>query len=127
MPKTEILFYQDDSGHVPCQEWLKQVYQSDKKAASNLLERMKQLAELGHELRRPTADYLRDGIYELRARRGRVQYRLLYFFDSNARHIAILTHGLIKEDHAVPPGDIDLAIHCRRAYERDRERHTCME
>jgi hypothetical protein len=34
----------------------------------------------GHELRRPYADYLRAGVHELRARVGRVNYRILYFF-----------------------------------------------
>ena len=38
------------------------------------------LALFGHELRRPKADFLRDGIYELRAREGRANYRVLYFF-----------------------------------------------
>ena len=28
------------------------------------------LEELGHELRRPEADFLKDGIYELRAKHG---------------------------------------------------------
>ncbi|MEH1871881.1 type II toxin-antitoxin system RelE/ParE family toxin [Nostoc sp.] len=41
---------------------------------------MEQLAEYGFELRRPAADLLRDGIYELRAKHVRVQYRILYFF-----------------------------------------------
>ena len=39
--------------------------------------RVQRLAELGHELRRPEGDHLRDGIYELRAR---LNYRLPYFF-----------------------------------------------
>ena len=37
------------------------------------------LSQLGHELRRPLADYLDQGIYELRARIGQVNYRILYF------------------------------------------------
>lgn len=35
---------------------------------------------LGHELRRPEADFLRDGIYELRVSLQGQQYRMLYFF-----------------------------------------------
>jgi hypothetical protein len=35
---------------------------------------------MGHELRRPEADFLRDGIYELRASLGGVHHRILYFF-----------------------------------------------
>jgi hypothetical protein len=35
---------------------------------------------LGHELRRPEADFLRDGVYELRISLNHIQYRLLYCF-----------------------------------------------
>jgi hypothetical protein len=38
--------------------------------------RLQLLADLGHTLRRPAADYLRDGIHELRAKANRVQYRM---------------------------------------------------
>jgi putative component of toxin-antitoxin plasmid stabilization module len=39
--------------------------------------RIERLAELGHGLRRPEAGFLRDGIYELRAKHGGVNYRML--------------------------------------------------
>jgi phage-related protein len=78
----------------------------------------------GHELRRPAADYLRDGIYELRAKRGRVNYRLLYFF--HGRNVAIVAHGLTKEA-AVPRADIDRALVRKRAFEADPEGHTYRE
>jgi len=57
------------------------------------------LALLGHELRRPEADLWRDGIYELRARLGSVNYRLLYFF--HGQTVSVIAHGLTKEA-AVP-------------------------
>jgi ribosome-binding protein aMBF1 (putative translation factor) len=57
--------------------------------------RIRRLAEAGRELRRPEADYLRGGIYELRARRGHVNYRILYFF--HGQNVAILAHALTKE------------------------------
>ena len=44
--------------------------------------RLDRLRELGHELRRPEADFLRDGIYELRTASRGVNYRVLYFFHS---------------------------------------------
>ncbi len=50
----------------------------------------------GHELRRPLADFLRDGIHELRVRKGRVNYRILYFF--HGRNLPILGHALTKEE-----------------------------
>lgn len=36
--------------------------------------------ELGYELRRPKADYLRDDVYELQVRFRHLNYRVLYFF-----------------------------------------------
>jgi phage-related protein len=79
---------------------------------------------MGHELRRPEADLLRDGIYELRTRRGRVQYRILYFF--HGQNAAILSHALTKESR-VPPAEIDRAIRRQEAFERDPTRHSYEE
>jgi len=75
---------------------------------------------MGHELRRPYSDLLRDGIHELRARRGRVNYRMLYFFHGN--DIAVVTHGLAKET-AVPPADIERAIERKQRYEQAPKKH----
>ena len=78
------------------------------------------MAELGHELRRPEADLLRHGIYELRVRLQRVNYQMLYFFHEN---IAVVAHGLVKEDR-IPPRQIDRALRRKRQYEADPELHT---
>ena len=78
----------------------------------------------GHELRRPLADFLRDGIYELRVRKGRVNYRILYFF--HGRSLAILGHALTKEDK-VPRTDIERAIRRKKAFEADPARHSYSE
>jgi phage-related protein len=69
--------------------------------------RIERLRDLGHELRRPEADYLRDGIYELRVGLQGMNYRMLYFF--HGRVAAVLVHGLVKE-REVPPRDIEEAI-----------------
>ena len=82
------------------------------------------LLPVRHELRRPEADFLRDGIYELRTRRGRVQYRILYFF--HGQNVAILSHGLTKESQ-VPPADIEQAIRRKEAFERDPIAHSYQE
>ena len=50
------------------------------KAQIKCLAKLRRLEELGHELRRPEADYLRDGVYELRVGLEGVNYRILYFF-----------------------------------------------
>ena len=77
--------------------------------------------ELGHELRRPEADYLRDDIYELRIAYRSVQYRLLYFF--YRRNTAVISHGIVKGQR-VPPAEIDLAVQRKRAFEQNPGQHT---
>ena len=83
--------------------------------------RVKRLMELGHELRRPEADYLRDGIYELRATAGGVHYRVLYFFHGQVA--AVLAQGIVKEQR-VPDREIGLAIRRKKEFERTPEKHT---
>jgi len=85
---------------------------------------IERLADFGHELRRPFADFLRDGIYELRLRKGRVNYRILYFF--HGRGLAILGHALTKEDK-VPEADIERALRRKKAFEADPAKHSYSE
>jgi len=91
------------------------------KAQDKCVVRIERLAELGHELRRPEADLLRDKIYELRVGLQGQNYRILYFF--HGATAAVLAHGLVKE-RAVPPADIERAIKRRERFEADPEIHT---
>ena len=94
MPATELHYYQEDD-EVPVYEWLSDLRDKDRKALASCLAKIRLLAANGHELRRPHADYSRDGIYEPRTRRGRVNYRILYFF--HGKNVALLAHALTKE------------------------------
>jgi phage-related protein len=82
---------------------------------------MERLRDLGHELRRPEADYLRDGIYELRASVSSMHHRILYFFHGNAA--VVVSHGLEKE-REVPQREIEKAISRKARYEADPEGHS---
>lgn len=124
MPKTEVIFYRDERGQAPVVEWLRELRRKDKKAYAKCNARIQVLAQLGHDLRRPMADYLRDGIHELRIRQGHVNYRILYFFHGQA--VAILAHGLTKEDE-VPNADIERAIQRKEAFAKDPAKHTYPE
>ncbi|MBX3324756.1 MAG: type II toxin-antitoxin system RelE/ParE family toxin [Nitrospira sp.] len=86
--------------------------------------KIERLRELGHELRRPEADLLRNGIYELRIGREGMNYRILYFF--HGRMAAVLAHGLAKE-REVPTKDIQVALERKRCFERDPYTHTYRE
>ena len=55
------------------------------------------------------------------ARRGRVHYRILYFF--HGRDLAVLAHAITKEDE-VPDADIERAIRRRKAFASNLPAHT---
>ncbi len=125
MPETQVVFYQDEDREVPVLEWLKELLKQNRKGYANCVARIQQLAAVGYELRRPAADYLRDGIYELRAKHIRVQYRILYFFQG--QNVAILAHAITKEEEAVPAIDIERTIQRKRLFEDNPEAHTYVE
>ena len=122
MPTTSIFFYQEKEGDAPVVNWLIGLKAMNRKGFANCVGRIRQLQSTGHELRRLSADYLRDGIYELRADHRNVQYRILYFF--NGQDIAVLNHSIVKKTAAVPNKDIELAIKRKNKFEQNPEKHT---
>ncbi|MBE9232073.1 type II toxin-antitoxin system RelE/ParE family toxin [Cuspidothrix issatschenkoi LEGE 03284] len=125
MPETQIIFFQDDRGEVPVLNWLKKLLKQDRKGYANCIARIEQLAEYGFELKRPAADFLRDGIYELRAKHVKVQYRLLYFF--HGQNVVILAHAMIKEHKQVPEKEIELALKYKNLFVLKPENYTYTE
>jgi len=113
LAQTEVFLYRDEEGRIPLRDWLDEL---PTKVQDKCTERISRLAELGNELRRPEADYLRDGIYELRASYQGVHYRMLYFFSGKA--VVVLSHGFAKE-RQVPPKEIDTAIKRKKQVEGD--------
>ena len=119
MAQTEVFFYREPKGgSVPFLLWLEDL---PMKVQVKCIERIDRLGELGHELRRPEADFLRDGIYELRASYQGVHYRMLYFFAGKA--VVVVSHGLTKK-REVPPRDIAQALERKRLVEADFEKFT---
>jgi phage-related protein len=116
---TTIVFFRDDGGRSPFLGWFTRL---SVKAKIQCRARLQLLAEQGHMLHRPASDYLRDGIYELRARAGRVQYRMLYFF--HGRECVVISHGIVKRRADVPPIEIDRALQRKRTYEVAPKQHT---
>ena len=120
MSKVKVVFFREGQS-VPVLSWLAGLRRQDRKAFAKCMVRIRELAEFGHELRRPAADYLRDGIYELRAKQGRTQYRVLYFF--HGRMLAILAQGLVKKGGKVPGAEIDRAVKRKRIFQSDPDGH----
>jgi phage-related protein len=122
MAATRVHFYRDDDGGSAVVEWLRALRDDDPTAFANCVARIELLETFGHELRRPAADLLQEGIYELRAKHKNVQYRLLYFF--HGRNVAVVAHGIVKRGSAVPAVDIRRAIDRKGRFERDPAKHT---
>jgi phage-related protein len=118
MPKTNVVLYRENDGSAPLLQWLDGLA---RKPRAKCIARLQRLAELGHELRRPDADLLRDGIYELRVTLRRQQYRMLYFFHRQVA--AVVSHGLLKE-RGVPSKEIELALMRKREFEANPKAHT---
>ncbi len=121
MTRVRVVFYREEDGSVPVLDWLDGLID---KAQAKCTVRIERLAQLGHELRRPEADYLRDGIHELRIGLQGINYRILYFFHGNTA--AVLSHGLVKE-RRVPPREIDLAIKRKSRFQREPGAHSFEE
>jgi phage-related protein len=118
LPPVRVALYKEEDETCPVLEWLDEL---PIKIQDKCTARIRRLMLCGYEFRRPEADYLRDGIYELRVRCRRVNYRLLYFFHGN--QIVVLTHGLTKE-RQVPAKEIDKALELRKKFELAPEFHT---
>jgi phage-related protein len=115
-----VVFFIDEERECPLLAWLDHL---PPKVQDKCTVRIERLAELGHELRRPEADFLRDGIYELRTSFQSVNYRMLYFF---YQQMAVISHGLTKEKQ-VPDKEIEVAIRHRRLFEKDPAKYTYEE
>ncbi len=120
MPRTVVVFYRESSGEVPVLNWLKQLRKKDLRGYKKCVARIHRLELEGYELRRPSCDYLRNGVYELHARRGRLNYRILYFF--HTRNRIVLACGFSKEGR-LPASPISRAIRRKAVFDEQPARH----
>lgn len=121
MPGTKVVLYRDEDGSCPFLKWFSEL---PTKVQDKCYLRLERLRDMGHELRRPEADFLRDGIYELRISLQGVHHRILYFF--HGAIAAVVSHGIVKE-RVVPPREIDRAIERKKRFEANPRRHTYQE
>lgn len=115
-----VVFFSEKDGTVPVLAWMDAL---QSKVQDKCLVKIERLEEMGHELRRPEADYLRDDIHELRIAFRSIQYRILYFFHGG---LAVLLQGLQKENE-IPPREIEIAIRRKELFIADPQMHTYEE
>ena len=116
MPQSQIVFYKEGET-VLFEQWLSTL---PVKVQAKCLSQIHLLRSQGHELRRPIADFLRDGIYELRPTYQGVHYRILYFF--SGKNVIVISHGLSKKSE-VPSGEINRVLERRKRYEANPKAH----
>ena len=115
---TRVVFYREKSGRVPMQRWLNRLSGTPRRKCEELIA---QLQESGRELTYPHAHPLKEGIHQLRARHGRVRYRILYFWHGST--VVVITHGIIKKSRAVPEAEIQRALRKKGNFEQDPVTH----
>jgi phage-related protein len=94
----------------------------ERKTQAKCKARLDLLSREGFGLRRPVADFLRDGVYELRLKSRGINFRVLYFF--YGRDTVVVSHGFSKQGDKVPPREIKRAINNMVAFTKDPAKHT---
>lgn len=117
MPEVEVVCYQEH-GRVPLVDWLASLRGDDRRRCEYGLGRLR--AE-GHALRRPLADHVAAGVFELRVKHLKVHYRMLYFF--HGRSVVVVSHGFAKQGGVIPYEEIRRALDRKLRYEADPRSH----
>lgn len=121
MPQTKVILFKAEDGSVPFLDWFGAI---PPRAQDKCRVRLERLQQLGHELRRPEADFLQRGIYELRVGLQGINYRMLYFF--HGREAVVVSHGIVKE-RVVPPREIEFALKRKAQFAANPHRHAYEE
>lgn len=116
MAQTKLVYYLEEDGTVPIIEWL----DSLPSQSNYQMPRVSRPAGVGRT-RIAKADYLRDGIQELRPSLAGVHYRILYFFHGS--EAVVVSHGLTKERN-VSKMEIERSIQRMKRFRSNPPNHT---
>ena len=103
-----IWYFVDERGKSPVKEFIDDLPLDEQ---VKVFAYINELRKQGHNLRRPLADYVRDGIYELRPKAN----RLFYFF--YLRENVVFVHAIKKKTHKIPENDIEVSLKRKRQIE----------
>jgi phage-related protein len=111
MTKYQVVFFENDKGIAPAEDFINSL---DVKMSAKIYRLLGMIAENGSELREPYSKHLDDGIFELRAKVGSDITRVLYFFFTGRR--VVITNGFTKKTPKTPKSEIDKAKTRREEY-----------
>lgn len=106
-----VYYFVDKDGTKPVKEFMDSLTEKEQ---AKVYAYITELKKQGNNLRRPMADYLEDGIYELRPKDNRI----FYFFYLRER--AVLVHAIKKHVKKVPESDLRLCIKRKAEIEAHR-------
>jgi phage-related protein len=104
-----IYFFVDARGNSPVREFINSLPLNEQTKIAAYLDELK---NQGHNLRRPMADYIDEGIYELRPGHNRFFY---FFF---LRENAVILHALRKKTDKIPSNDLGLCLKRKKEFEQ---------
>ncbi len=96
-----IYYFVDKDGNKPVKEFIDSL---STKEQAKVYAYIRELKKQGNNLRRPMADHLRNGIYELRPKDNRI----FYFFYLRDR--AVLVHAIKKKTKIIAENDLRLCM-----------------
>ncbi|MFH1800152.1 MAG: type II toxin-antitoxin system RelE/ParE family toxin [Candidatus Omnitrophota bacterium] len=99
----QVNYFKNEKGEEPVRDYIKDLALEDK---AKVFAYLKQLSDVGPQMRRPMADYMgnKTGLYELRPGK----HRVIYFYME--RKNIILLHALYKKTDKIPEGDVETAL-----------------
>ena len=103
-----VCFFIDERGNNPVKKFISGL---PEKEIAKIHAYLDELKHQGHNLRRPMADYIGAGIYELRPRDNRIFY---FFF---LRETIVLLHAIRKKTDKVPKKDLDICLKRKKRVE----------
>ena len=104
-----IYYFTDNRGVSPVKEFIDHLPIDEQ---AKVFAYIDELRKQGHNLRRPLADYVIDGIYELRPKSN----RLFYFFF--LKETVVIVHAIKKKTFKIPQNDIELCLKRKKHIEK---------
>src|SRR5258708_9208809 len=102
----QIIFYQDDKGHNPIEEFLVGIAKSNRILVAKTRQGIDKLRNRAYH-KEPLSKYLEAGLWELRVKTGTNILRIIYTFKKG--QIVILLHIFVKKDQKTPAGELETA------------------
>jgi phage-related protein len=101
-----ILFYEDESGRAPVQEFLDELKHQQPNLYALVLAGLVKLRDRQNH-REPLSRHVEGSLFELRVGRKNIA-RVIYFFRQGRR--IVLLHGFVKKTQKLPRREIELAL-----------------